>query len=577
MMLTQLCRTKTDAKSCQGCTYPGGCCCAKRVPKTVTTSVGRSTVTRQTTSTVRRVVIRTTTSTVSLSTIPVSKARALLARRQDDGKEHVHVLAARHLCSAECPKGAKLTANTNNGAGTGVQYCCPARATVTKTKTVGATTKFKTVKVTRTVTSMKTAYKTVTPKQAIGGKLFLDRNKNGVYDKGIDVPYVNETIELRMAPTGKRAKLRLQLQDTTLNHEDGGALLGSATTNGTGDYQMGIYLDVPPNSTLHIASPETPEVQIVGLVSDINGTVDKIKNMPVVVPAPTILKTTLVEYDNFTITGTTAGGTWVYLFEYGDSLGSTGHPIWSGAYAISVRLKTDGVHHLAIQAINPATGNASIAIDLGDIEVAFPVPPPTVLNATVIDQSVLLKGNLSSRSTYKLYVLEGTKVVWSSSQQIFNRTFALLVPLAPGQHHLTIFAQDARFGRNSTIVDLGLFTIYPPVPVPTVSFVDPDGLSITIEGTTSVSCVVYLFADSNLVSGTNGAVLGNFKIAATLEKGDHQLSLVCHLTEDGRQSPFLDLGTFEFTGTAWPTMPPTLSGTLTPTVTLGGTTPTVTL
>lgn len=90
------------------------------------------------------------------------------ASYNDDGAISSHDLFPRHICPI-CPTGVALGKN-NNGA-SGSQVCCPARKTVTSTKTRFAT---KVVKKTKTVTVRGVVTKTATVfVQTINGRLYV--------------------------------------------------------------------------------------------------------------------------------------------------------------------------------------------------------------------------------------------------------------------------------------------------------------------------------------------------------------------------------------------------------------------
>lgn len=114
---------------------------------------------------------------------PVSTAEPAIS-----GSDHETHLFARHVCPV-CPADAQ--AGRHN-----VQYCCPARSTVTAKKTKRITS---TIKKSRTTTIHKTSTKTVTSTVLVNnvtGNLFMDMDGNGVFNAPPDVPVSNSPVAL---------------------------------------------------------------------------------------------------------------------------------------------------------------------------------------------------------------------------------------------------------------------------------------------------------------------------------------------------------------------------------------------
>lgn len=100
-------------------------------------------------------------------------------------------LFARHVCPV-CPEAA---ADSQNGRHN-VQYCCPARSTVTAKKTRRITS---TIKKSRTTTILKTSTKTITSTVLVNnvtGRLFQDMDGNGIFNAPPDAPVGNTPVAL---------------------------------------------------------------------------------------------------------------------------------------------------------------------------------------------------------------------------------------------------------------------------------------------------------------------------------------------------------------------------------------------
>ncbi|KAI9026082.1 hypothetical protein DFJ74DRAFT_766470 [Hyaloraphidium curvatum] len=151
-------------RCCAGCAYASGCCCAGPTAKTVIVArYATRTAVRTVTATAvagngARVGLRSASRAAAggASTGPEAAASAFLFGRDvaadavaedhpmDDSRAR---LLPRHLCPA-CPSGTSLVKRSSKGGN--LAYCCPARKTVTITRTIG--TKILTKKTTRTVT-----------------------------------------------------------------------------------------------------------------------------------------------------------------------------------------------------------------------------------------------------------------------------------------------------------------------------------------------------------------------------------------------------------------------------------------
>lgn len=133
-----------------------------------------------------------------------------------------HSLVARHACAVVCPKNVPILADSgkhNNNNNANVVYCCPARKTVTKTRT-----RTKSTVITKTSTLFKTATAFANKLSAI---VFVDNNGGGTYQPG-DTPQGGVQVDLVSLPARARCKR---------NEGRGGCgcnFVATATTNAQG-------------------------------------------------------------------------------------------------------------------------------------------------------------------------------------------------------------------------------------------------------------------------------------------------------------------------------------------------------
>lgn len=284
--------------SCVACSYKSDCCCSPSVFKPATF---RKTVRRTFT---RRTTRHFTSTTILLQTVTVTQSAALRRQRRhrlagvgdlvegttgqrksqelppfvlapNVGDEHPNesgdrldkktmerdnevwdsandevetatahhnsALFARHLCPT-CPSGVLLLSSDQINYNSPVSYCCPARKTVTRTKTRSRTV-VQTIRRSVVITSTRRITTTIlqaTSPQRLTVRLFWDVNSNGTWDYGVDLPYAG--IVLQINSTGA-APVRQRVQ--------GRQIMDEATTgaNGTAIFSVS---GVQPNEELEI-------------------------------------------------------------------------------------------------------------------------------------------------------------------------------------------------------------------------------------------------------------------------------------------------------------------------------------
>lgn len=170
----------------------------------------------------------------------------------------------RNLCS-RCPANVALVhAPSNNGKNNGgaAHPCCPNRKTVTVQKTRSRT--FTVYKTHYVSARMRTS--TATPQVKVSGQLYIDLNKNGRFDFGLDVPLSNALVSVVISSARRAARAESNPSLT---------ILGSGYTDGNGSWTVDVTKsDMPaPGSPLGIALGSDPSQTIQTVAVSANGTV----------------------------------------------------------------------------------------------------------------------------------------------------------------------------------------------------------------------------------------------------------------------------------------------------------------
>lgn len=443
--------------SCKGCSYTANCCCAAKDALPVT--IKKTVITARTTRTVSKFVTKTITppkknrrsdfdaealqrrkfEMVDANSVepieaaePIDNQETLEARQlyaetiqdeADDGLSGFDSRAAgsvanggKHNCPV-CPAGVKVLAKNNGGSAVYCWYVgklllvdhspnsypehiftsSPRRKTVTKwVRKIRTFTK----------TAIKTKTATKYPRIYIRGQAYLDRNKNGKYDAGIDVPLAKHKVFIKIKKKVAKGRVLARQDPTELELDpvvcdEQGYYTVSADPpieDIPSDPVMEGYLDDPTNDPFIFFYPGPDDTFV---------SPNPVNNpSPLIPPNPTDPPTQRIDkasYNKVEARGLYANSSLkVGLYDNGVRIASFSSQAAPSTYILNATGLRSGSHTFTIRNIDPI-GAESDPVDAGAASIPWP-PRNNMFDDNGVTKIVKVTFRPDSAGLVKLYL-----------------------------------------------------------------------------------------------------------------------------------------------------------------------------